>query len=244
MAGHSKWANIKRKKEVNDKARGKIFAKLSRAITMAVAEGGGMPDPEFNVKLRLAIEKARQENMPKENIERAIEKGSGSSAEKLKEVKYEAFGPSGVVFVILGSTDNPNRSSAELRNILERNGGKMGAPGSVSYLFEQCGAVSFDMTKNSEEELLTFADAIHVLDIEQEEGISTIYFPFEKLGEVSQLSEKLSIELGPDAIYKPLTFVEVSDPQAKEDVINLIEIIEDLDDVQEVFSNVVFKENS
>jgi YebC/PmpR family DNA-binding regulatory protein len=240
MAGHSKWANIKRKKEVNDKARAKIFAKLSRAITMAVSEGGGMSNPEFNVRLRIAIEKAKQEDMPKENIERAIEKGSGSSSSLLKEVKYEAFGPEGVSFIILGSTDNPNRSYAELRNVLERNGGKMGAPGSVSYLYEQCGAISFDITKNSEENILIFADKVEVKDIEQEESISTVFFPFEKLGEVSDLTPNLIVESGPDAIYRPMILVEVNNPETKEQIMNLIEIIEDLDDVQEVFSNVVF----
>src|SRR4051812_30449460 len=120
MSGHSKWANIKRKKEANDKVKGAVFGKLSRLITIAVTEGGGLPDPENNVKLRFAVEKARSENMPKENIQKAIEKGSGPNIQELKEVVYEGFGPGGVALLIVTTTDNSNRTHAEIRNVLER----------------------------------------------------------------------------------------------------------------------------
>src|SRR5438132_496161 len=131
MSGHSKWSKIKRQKEVTDKVKGAAFAKLSRIITLAVIEGGGIPDPVNNVRLRLSIEKAKALNMPKENITRAIEKGAGPHKLELKEVVYEAFAPHGISVIIVATTDNSNRTFAEIRTILERNGGKMGTQGSV-----------------------------------------------------------------------------------------------------------------
>ncbi len=121
MSGHSKWANIKRKKEANDKIKGNVFAKLSRVITLAVIEGGGIGDPQLNNKLRLAIEKAQASNMPKENIKRAIERGLGPQKDQLKEVIYEGFAPYGVSLLILATTDNPNRTLTELRTKLRKN---------------------------------------------------------------------------------------------------------------------------
>lgn len=240
MAGHSKWANIKRKKEVNDKARANVFAKLSRQITIAVVESGGMTDPEFNVKLRLAIEKARQANMPKENIQRAVEKGSGAESANLKHVQYEAFGPAGVALLILGSTDNTNRTAAEVRNHLERNGGKLGAQGSVGYMFEQAGFISFDLSTNPEERVLEFADAINSLSIEQDGEEVHIYFPFDKLGEVKNILGNLVASQGPEATYRTLTFIQVSDKDQQEAVVKLIEILEELDDIHEIVTNAEF----
>lgn len=136
MAGHSKWKQIKHKKAANDQQRAKIFSKLSKLITSAVVEGGGFSDPNINVKLRLAIDKAKIANMPKENIARAVEKGSGPDRLHLKEVIYEAFAPHGVALVIHATTDNSNRTVSELRSTIEKAGGKLGVQGSVSYLFQ------------------------------------------------------------------------------------------------------------
>ena len=134
MSGHSKWANIKRKKEVVDQKRGSLFTKLSRAITMAAIEGNG-PNPDFNAKLRLAIDKAKEANVPKENIDRAIQKGTGPGKEVLSEAVYEAFGLSGSAFLIRVATDNLNRSVSDIRLILEKNKGKLAKPGAVEHLF-------------------------------------------------------------------------------------------------------------
>jgi YebC/PmpR family DNA-binding regulatory protein len=135
MSGHNKWSKIKRGKEAKDKVRGNTFSKLSRLITLAVLEGGGITDPNNNIKLRLAIDKAKHFNMPKENIARAVARASGPDKSQIREVIYEGFASAGVGLIIYATTDNPNRTLSEIRNILERHQGKLGTPGSVSYLF-------------------------------------------------------------------------------------------------------------
>ncbi len=235
MSGHSKWSNIKRKKEVTDKAKGATFAKLSRVITLAVIEGGGIPDSENNVRLRLAIERARALNMPKENIARAVEKGTGENKQSLKEVIYEAFAPHGVALIITATTDNSNRTHAELRMFLERNGGKLGS-GGVSYLFQKCGSVLFENVDDPF--VLHFSDKISALDIEQEGRTYIIYFPFENLVKVKEHSEGFTPTVI-ETVYKPQSTVQLSQQQ-EEQVINLILHLEEMDDVQSVFSNAEF----
>jgi YebC/PmpR family DNA-binding regulatory protein len=138
MSGHSKWSTIKHKKAANDKVKGSVFTKMAKAITVAVKKGGGIGDPNMNFTLRLAIEKARNVNMPRENIERAIEKGTGKAeGSELAEVIIEGFAPGGVAVIIEAVTDNSNRTIAELRNLMEKHGGRMGEPGSVMYMFER-----------------------------------------------------------------------------------------------------------
>lgn len=229
MSGHSKWANIKRKKEVNDKQKAKIFGKLSRLITLAVIEGGGITDPVNNVKLRLAIDQARAENLPKENINRAIEKGTGPGKTQLKEVIYEAFGPGGAALVILATTDNPNRTLGEVRNVVERHEGKLAAKNSLSYLFTQCGLIFFDKLKNKEEEVFAFADKVKALDIEEEETGFNVYFPFELLGKVAQSQID----------YKPNSYTTIATKENSKKIINLVSSLEELDDVHKVFSNFI-----
>ncbi|NTU46390.1 YebC/PmpR family DNA-binding transcriptional regulator [Candidatus Roizmanbacteria bacterium] len=235
MSGHSKWANIKRKKEVNDKARSNVFAKLARYITLAVVEGGGVTNPDHNVKLRLAVEKARQANMPKENITRSIEKGAGSDSAALKEIRYEAFGPGGSALIILAATDNQNRSFAAIRNVVERHSGKMGGPGSVSYLFEQCGMVIFPKTTNTEDAVLDFADRLKAIDIEEEEEETIVYVPFEDVGKLTTELQGLEVS-NTEVVFKPNAYVEVS-PEQSEQITNLIEALEEQEDVQNVFTN-------
>ena len=140
MAGHSKWANIKHKKAVNDSRKAVVFSKLARLITLAVTSGGGNPDPASNIKLRIAVERARAENMPKLNIDRAIEKAAGPDGASLKEIVYEAFGPGGVGMLIVATTDNPNRTNSVVRMVLDKHGAKMAGVNSVAYMF----AKSFD----------------------------------------------------------------------------------------------------
>jgi len=236
MSGHSKWANIKRKKEAEDKKKGKIFSKLSRMITLAVITNGGITDPQKNVKLRLAIEKAKQANMPKDNINRAIEKATKPDNSSLKEIIYEAFGPEGVALIIEGSSDNPNRTLSEVRNILSNFNAKLATPGAVSYLFKRCGLVIIKKDKISEEKILELAEKISSFDINQDDRDFYLYFPFENLGRVKEVFG----DIIPDVVeidYKPQTLIKITDQQKAKTLIDLIEALENLDDVQKVYFN-------
>jgi len=236
MAGHSKWANIKRKKEAQDRLRGNLFSKLSRIITLAVIEGGGIGDPQHNVKLRLAIEKAKEANMPKDKIQKAIERGLGPSKDQLKEVVYEAFAPGGVSLMILGSTDNPNRTLAEIRVVLEKSGGKLATQGAVSYLFEKCGLVVVDKNKIDEEKAFQLAEEIGALDIEIDGDVYLIYIPFEQVGKAKTLlNGEYLLEL--ETVYRPKMKVAI-DEEKKKLIDKLVDDLEALDDIHKVFTNV------
>ncbi len=236
MSGHSKWANIKRKKGENDKAKGVIFAKLSRIITLAVVEGGGIGDPASNFRLRLAIEKARSANMPKDNIERAIEKGTGSNSVNLKEVVYEAFLSHGVACMIQCTTDNPTRTFNEVRMTLESRGGKMGSQGSVSYLFQKCAVMEFDAATQKEDDVFAFAEALNAYDIDESGGKIIIYFPFESFGKAMRALGSLTPSLS-EIEYRALTKVSVANKEEAQQVIHMAEGLEELDDVHLVFIN-------
>ncbi|QQG44139.1 MAG: YebC/PmpR family DNA-binding transcriptional regulator [Candidatus Roizmanbacteria bacterium] len=240
MSGHSKWSKIKRQKQAKDVEKGAIFSKLSRLITLAVTEGGGIPDPDLNVRLRLAVEKAKQYNMPKDNITRAIEKGSGPDKISLKEVRYEAFAPHGVVMLIFAATDNQNRAITEVRNTLERHGGKLGNQGSVAYLFEKRGVLHFDKNQNSQDNILKFAEKIQAIDIDEDENTTTVYFPYENIGKVGNFLDNFKGD-APEVEFIASSSVSLN----KEDqnkTIALIEAIEQIDDVQNVYTNAVFTE--
>ncbi len=241
MSGHSKWANIKRKKQANDQARGKIFSKLSRLITLAVSEGGGIGDPEHNVKLRLAVEKARQLNMPKENISRAVEKGAGPNKQALKEMIYEAFLPEGVSILIQATTDNVNRTLSEVKNTLERNGGKLGNQGSVSYQFERCGLITFKKNEANENQVFDFASRMDALDLDQDKDYYYVYIPFDHLGRVKDNLQGLRAE-SMEVDFKPKTKIPVSDKGKVDKLLMIIEALESLDDVHKVFGNFDFPE--
>ncbi len=227
MSGHSKWSQIKRKKGIKDQQKGQLFSKIARLITLTVLDGGGMTDPEHNIRLRMAIEKAKEANMPKENIKRAIEKGTGPDKEQLHEVIYEAFGPKGVVFLIQATTDNPNRTINEIKKILERVGGKIGNQGAVSYLFRKCAIVTFNKKENKEEDVFSLADKIQAFDIDEDENLFSVYFPFENLGKVKDA----------EVDYKPTSYVKIDNQEDARKILNLMEALEEQDDVQKVFSN-------
>lgn len=236
MSGHSKWANIKRKKEAEDKKKGKIFSKLSRMITLAVVAGGGITDPQKNVKLRLVIEKAKQANMPKDNINRAIDKATKPDASSLKEVTYEAFGPEGVALIIEGSSDNPNRTFSEVKNVLSNFNAKLATPGAVSYLFKRCGLVIIKKEKVSEEKIFELADKLSSFDIDQDDEAFYLYFPFENLGHVKEALGQIQ----PDSVeidYKPQTLIKITDQQKAKTLLDLVEALENLDDIQKVYFN-------
>jgi YebC/PmpR family DNA-binding regulatory protein len=233
MAGHSKWANIKHKKELNDSKRGALFTKLVRGIAMAVKEGGGS-DPAANVSLRIAIERAKIANMPRANIERAIAKAGGESGVSIKEVLYEAIGPGGVACIIPALTDNSNRTSALIRNVCEKNGGKLAGQGAVSYMFERCGLVSFNDADVSEEEAFVIAEKLEALEITCEDGMYIMTIPFVKLSSVSAVAGTVPHTV--DTYYRSIVEVP-TDQSTFEKVERLIEALEELDDVEKVYTN-------
>ena len=237
MSGHSKWANIKRKKGANDKIKANVFAKMSHLITISVIEGGGIIEPEHNVKLRLAIDKAKSFNMPKENIKRAIEKGFGPNKIMLKEVIYEGFGPYGIFLLLLSTTDNSNRTTSEIRNYLEKNSGKLGTQGSVSYLFKKCAFVSFQKSEVNEEAVFNIGEELEAFDINEDDSHFFVFFPFDHFGLLKDHLNNIKYDLA-EVDYLPITSVSL-EPDKEKRVLDIIEALEGLDDVQRVYTNLV-----
>lgn len=236
MSGHSKWSNIKRKKQANDLIKGNVFAKMSHLITLAVLEGGGIVEPENNVKLRLAIEKAKAANMPKDNIKRAIEKGSGPNKTLLKEIVYEGFGPYGVFLLILATTDNSNRASSEIRNLLEKYSGKLGNPGSVSYLFKKCAFVSFIKTEIDEEAVFKIGEQLQAFDINEDDSHFFVFFPLNNFGLLKTHLNNIKYDLA-EIDYLPTVPITMDSPDKEKKILDVVEALESLDDIQRVYTN-------
>ena len=239
MSGHSKWSKVKHQKEATDAVKGKVFTKFATAIIIAVRGGGGSTDPEANFKLRLAIEKARSYNVPKENIERAIARGKGAaSGEGLSEVVYEAFGPGGVGIIIEAATDNKQRTVSELKNILERSGGSLGTTGSVSHFFKLVGLITALKEKKSYDEIMEGALNAGASDLEEGEENVEIYT---EPGNLHKVKEALllahfsvsSFEL----VFRPITTIPITDPNVARQVLKLLATLEEREDVQKVFAN-------
>jgi YebC/PmpR family DNA-binding regulatory protein len=236
MAGHSKWAGIKHKKAIVDSRRGKLFTKLARAITVAAKEGGG--DPDGNPSLGLAIQKARDASMPKDNIERAIAKGTGegADADALETVVYEGYGPGGVAMLVEAVTDNRNRTGSEVRHAFSKSGGNLGEPGSVAYLFDKKGLVVVDGTKYSEDDLMVAIDA-GAEDIASDDDVWEIICDPSDLTAVRQALEDAGIEMETAEItQQPKTRVPLDEDGAVK-VMRLIDALEDQDDVDAVHAN-------
>ena len=236
MAGHSKWAGIKHKKAIVDARRGKLFTKLARAITVAAKDGGG--DPEGNPSLALAIQKARDASMPKDNIERAIAKGTGEGAdvESFEEVVYEGYGPGGVALLIEALTDNRNRTGSEVRHLLTKHGGNLGEPGSVAYLFEKTGVIVVDAETHGEDELIVAIDA-GAQDIAADEDVFEILTEPSDLPAVRAALEQAGIGFeSAHVTQRPQTRVEIDEPTAAK-LMRLIDALDDNDDVGEVHAN-------
>ncbi|HHT9153998.1 MAG TPA: YebC/PmpR family DNA-binding transcriptional regulator, partial [Candidatus Hypogeohydataceae bacterium YC40] len=234
MAGHSHWASIKRKKEVVDAKKGKVFSKLARNITVAARKGGG--DPNLNIKLQYAIEKARDANMPKDNIERAIQKGVGAAAggEELYEYLYEGYGPSGVAIMVEAVTDNRNRTTSEIRKIFERFGGSLGASGCVSWLFEKRGMFVVDKKNVEEDQLMMLAleaGAEDILSVEQVYQIICLPSDFDRMKKILK-EQNINFESA-ELTWTPKTSIDVDEVTGKK-VIELMEALEEHDDVQGV----------
>lgn len=239
MSGHSKWAQIHRQKGVADQKRGALFTKLGRAVTIAAKEGGN--DPNSNFKLRLAVEKARQANMPKDNIVRAIKRGTGEEqAEAIEEIIYEGFGPENIALIIKVLTDNKNRTLSNIKNILSKLGGKLGGPNSVNWMFEQKGVIRIinhkSQIKNLEDFQLELIET-GAEDFEENGNDLIIYTKIDSLQKVKETLEKQDIKVG----YAEIEFVPKKESLAeigdKSRVGKLIEALEDDEDVEEVFTN-------
>jgi len=236
MAGHSKWAGIKHKKAIVDARRGKLFTKLARAITVAAKEGGG--DPDGNPALALAVQKAKDASMPKDNIERAIAKGTGEGAdvESYENVLYEGYGPGGVALLIEALTDNRNRTGADMRHLLTKHGGSLGEPGSVSYLFDKKGVVVVDAGDQSEDDLVVAIDA-GAEDIRVDEDVYEIVAEPSDLTAVRTALEDAGIAFeSAEVTQLPKTRVEIDEATAAK-LMRLIDALEDNDDVGEVHAN-------
>lgn len=235
MAGHSQFKNIMHRKGKQDKVRSKIFSKLGREIT--VAAKAGLPDPDANSRLRLAIQNARAENMPKDTIERAIKKALGGEAENYEAIRYEGYGPGGVAVIAEALTDNRNRTASAVRSLFIKFGGNLGETGSVSFMFTRAGEISYGLDKSSTDAMLEAAIEAGANDAVTDENGHIITCAFENTGEVaSALSEKLGEAESVKIIWKPKTMTPM-DHEKAESLLKLIEALDEDDDVQNVFSN-------
>lgn len=238
MSGHSKWSTIKRQKGANDAKRGQAFTKAGKIITVAARESGGNPDTNF--KLRLAVEAARAINMPKENIERAISRGTGSSSERaLEEVTYEGYGPGGIALLIEVVTDNKMRSASEVRSVLDKGNGSLAGVGSVAFNFKPVGAISVNSSgKNSDELFLVAADsgAEDIDDSSDKEAI--VFCKSENLVKVKDALSAAGYEItSAEVVKEPASTIKITDETVAASILRLVEKLEDLDDVQKVYSN-------
>ncbi|MCS7206878.1 MAG: YebC/PmpR family DNA-binding transcriptional regulator [Dehalococcoidia bacterium] len=241
MAGHSKWAQIKHQKMAADARRGQLFTKLAREITIAARQGGG--DVQTNPRLRLAVERAREANMPMENIQRAIRRGTGQGEEqtRLEEVVYEGYGPGGIAILVQAVTENRNRTVSEIRSVLERGGGKMGGVGSVSWLFEQKGVLTLEEPNPRRAESI----ALEAIDLGAEDFVLDGSFlevrcPPERFEALRKALEEKGITFASaELALVPKTTVPL-DPATSEQVVRLLDRLEDLDDVQKVYTNADF----
>ncbi|MGO9487401.1 MAG: YebC/PmpR family DNA-binding transcriptional regulator [Solirubrobacteraceae bacterium] len=236
MSGHSKWASIKHKKAIVDSRRGAQFSKLTRAITVAAREGGG--DPVGNPALDLAIRKAKEASMPKDNIERAIAKGTGegSEAEAIEAVLYEGYGPGGVAVLVEALTENRNRTSAEVRHIFTKNGGSLGEPGSVAYLFDKKGTLVIDGERYSEDDLMVAVEA-GAEDISTDEGVFEVVTEPAAFSAVRGALEEAGVEIeSAEMAYRASSLVPIEEEPARK-LMRLIDLLEDNDDVSAVNAN-------
>jgi YebC/PmpR family DNA-binding regulatory protein len=236
MAGHSKWASIKHKKAATDAKRGKLFTKLARAITVAAREGGG--DPEGNPSLATAIEKAKSYSMPKDNIQRAIDRGTGEGADAaaIERIVYEGYGPGGAAILVEALSDNRNRTGAEIRHAFDRHGGSLGEPNSVAWIFEKRGVITVGGAGHTEDDLIIAIDAGAEDVVADGDELRVITEPSD-LTAVREVLEAEGIEISSsDVTMEPSNTVEVDESEARR-LLRLVEALDDHDDVDEVHAN-------
>lgn len=239
MSGHSKWAQIKRQKGVADARRGQLFTKLAREIGVAVRQGGA--DPQANFKLRLVVQKARDNNMPLENIDRAIKRASGGAdGVALSEVTYEGYGPGGSAILLKVITDNKNRTLNEVRNILSRGGGNLGEAGSVTWVFDAKGVINIDASKVNSEEVALFAIDAGADDVKVEGPTVEVYTQSHDLEAVRKALESNRIPISSSELAMvPKTLVKLDEKSALQ-ALRLLDKLEELDEVQRVYTNADF----
>ena len=236
MSGHSKWASIKHKKAATDVKKGKIFSKLAKEITISTKGGGG--DLDANARLRLAVNKAKSVNMPADNIDRAIKKGTGElPGVSYEEISYEGYGPKGVAFIVEALTDNKNRTAAEIRNIFSKKGGNMAGPGSVSWMFTKKGFIMVKDSSADEDKVFTAALDSGAEDIKTESSLYEITTPVAAFEKVKNALEEASIPVESAEITMiPSSSIQIEGDDAKQ-VLALIDLLEDYEDVQNVYAN-------
>jgi YebC/PmpR family DNA-binding regulatory protein len=236
MSGHSKWASIKHKKAATDAKRGKLFTKLARAITVAAREGGG--DPEGNATLATAIQKARDQSMPKDNIQRAIDRGTGEGADgvAIERILYEGYGPGGAAVLVEALSDNRNRTGSEIRHAFDRHGGSLGEPNSVAWQFEKRGVILVDADRYDEDDLIVAIDAGAEDVIDDGGSLKVVTAPTDLAGVRAALEDAgIDIESA-DQVMDPKTTVEVGEAEAGR-LIKLVDALDEHDDVDAVHAN-------
>ena len=243
MSGHSKWANIKNKKEKTDSQRGKIFTKIGREIAIAVKEGGS--DPNNNSKLRDVIAKAKAANVPNDNITRSIKKAAGELGSiNYEEITYEGYGPNGIAMIVDVVTDNRNRTAAEVRHLFDKSGGSMGASGCVAWMFDKRGVIVIERTSDiDEDEIMMQALEAGAEDVVPQDDVFEIYTNANDFSAVREELEKLgSGFLSAEVSMIPQTTVDASDPELAEKIERMIERFDDNDDVQQIYHNAILPE--
>ena len=235
MAGHSQFKNIMHRKGRQDAAKSKIFSKLAREITVAAKQG--LPDPAMNPRLRLAIQNAKAQSMPKDNIQRAINKAAGGEGDNYEEVRYEGYGPGGVAVIVEALTDNRNRSASNVRAAFTKAGGALGETGSVSFMWDRVGEIYYPASAGDAEKVMEAAIEAGAEDVQSDAEGHTIYCAFEEIGEVSKaLEAALGEAESVKAIWKPQNNIPVDEDRAQS-ILKLVATLEDDDDVQNVYAN-------
>jgi len=235
MAGHSQFKNIMHRKGRQDAVRSKIFSKLAREITVAAKQG--LPDPGMNPRLRLAIQNAKAQSMPKDNIDRAIKKASGGEGDNYEEVRYEGYGPGGVAVIVEALTDNRNRTAGNVRSAFTKAGGALGETGSVGFMFNRVGEIAYPLSVGDEDEVMEAAIEAGAQDVTLDEETHLVSCAFEDIGEVSkQLEQVLGEAKSINVIWKPVTTTPVDEDRARS-ILKLLSVLEDDDDVQNVYAN-------
>jgi len=237
MSGHSKWNNIKKRKEATDGAKAKIFTKMAREIAVAVKEGGG--DPDSNGKLRDCIAKAKANNVPNDNIDRVIKKAVGSKdSNEYEDIIYEGYGPAGVAVIVESLTDNRNRTAGDVRHYFDKCGGNLGQNGCVSFMFERKGVIAIEDESIDEEKLMEDCFEAGAADFDYEDGVAEIYTDPNKLGKVRAALEKKGYTFSSAEVeYVPSTYTKIDDAELKDKMNRLLDMLEDNDDVQNVWHN-------
>jgi len=238
MSGHSKWSTIKRQKGAADVKRGLAFTKLSNAITVAVKQGGGVGDPNSNFRLRLVIDAARAANMPKDNIERAIQRAAGKANADMEEIVYEGFGPGGFSIIVEAITDNKQRTTPIVKSAFEKNGGSIGTPGSVSYQFQQAGQILLGKNGKSFDDIFNLAVENGAEDVEDGGEVVLVYTKPEELAAVRDSMLRTGVDIQKaELVRKPIHHLQIEDREVAKRALAFMEKIEDLEDIQQVYAN-------